>query len=168
MDLKDIKKIVEMMGEHGLTQFKLEQDDSKLELSKKSEVDIDTIQQLMAMAPASPAPAAAPAQAPALAAPAPAPAVSGGEDEASDSPPAGEVAITAELVGTFYRSPGPEEEPFVQTGSEIEENSAVCIIEAMKVMNEIQAGVRGTITKVLVESGTPVQFGETLFHVKPA
>lgn len=163
MDLKDIKKIVELMDEHGLTHFKLEQDDSKLELSKKSDVDIDAIQRLIALSPQPVAPAA-PAPAPGQ----PAASSSGGAEEPTDGPPPGEIEITSELVGTFYRASSPEKDPFVQVGSEVEEDTVVCIIEAMKVMNDITAGVRGTITKTLVENGTPVQFGEPLFYVKPA
>ena len=72
------------------------------------------------------------------------------------------------MVGTFYRTPSPDEDVFVKEGSEVAEDTVVCIVEAMKVMNQIQAGVRGTITKVLVENGTPVQYGDPLFYVKLA
>jgi len=150
------------MDEHGLTHFKLEQDDSKLELSKKADIDVEAIQRLISAAPA---PVAAPSAQPA------APSSDTGTSigaEPTEGPPAGEVEITSELVGTFYRSSSPDADPFVQIGTEVEEDTVVCIIEAMKVMNEITAGVKGTIAKALVENGTPVQYGEPLFYVKPA
>jgi acetyl-CoA carboxylase biotin carboxyl carrier protein len=164
VDLKEIKKIVELMDEHGLTHFKLEQDDSKLELSKKSEIDVDTLQRLMAAVPAAGAPQAPPPQGMA-------PSNTFGEadaDASAEGPPAGEVEITSELVGTFYLASSPEEPPFVEVGTAVLEDTQVCVIEAMKVMNAITAGVKGTITKVLVENGTPVQYGEPLFYAKPA
>jgi acetyl-CoA carboxylase biotin carboxyl carrier protein len=164
VDLKEIKKIVELMDEHGLTHFKLEQDDSKLELSKKSEFDVEALQRLMSSVPAASAP-----QSP-LPPPQPPSNTFGGDDAdtSGDGPPAGEVEITSVLVGTFYLAPSPDSDPFVQIGSVVEEDTQVCVIEAMKVMNAIIAGVKGTITKVLVENGTPVQYGEPLFYVKPA
>ena len=70
------------------------------------------------------------------------------------------------MVGTFYRSPSPESPPFADTGSKIEEKSVVCIIEAMKIMNEIQAEVKGTVVEVLAENGQPVEYGQRLFKVK--
>lgn len=164
MDFKDIKRIVELMDDHGLTHFKLELEGSKLEMKKGA--DIDAIQKLMSLAPpaympSAPVPVAHhPAvAAPAGAPPAPAPAAEGGL-------PAGEVEIKSILVGTFFRSPAPDADVFVKEGSEVSEDTVVCIVEAMKVMNQITAGVKGKITKVLVENGTPVQYGDPLFHVK--
>ncbi|MCB1093659.1 MAG: acetyl-CoA carboxylase biotin carboxyl carrier protein [Verrucomicrobiae bacterium] len=168
MDFKDIKRIVELMDDHGLTHFKLEVEGSTLEMKKGGEIDVDAIQKLMSLAPpayvhaapAQMAPAAAPA-APAAAPSTPAPAADGGLGP-------GEVEIKSILVGTFFRSPSPDADVFVKEGSEVSEDSVVCIVEAMKVMNQITAGVRGKITKVLVENGTPVQYGDPLFHVKLA
>ncbi len=169
VEFKDIKRIVELMDDHGLTHFKLELEDSKLELRKGADIDIDAVQKLMSLAPAHYAPAPHPAPAPAPAAPAaPAPSSLVGVEPSTDGPGPGEVEIKSELVGTFYRSPSPEADPFVKEGSDITEESVVCIVEAMKVMNQIQAGVSGKITKVLVENGTPVQYGDPLFYVKPA
>ena len=164
MDLKDIKKIMELMDTHGLTQFKLEQDDSKLELSKRSGMKLDEIGKLMAMAQPHVVHSAHPSGG---AAPSP---VAGGGDanDSGDGIPAGLIEIPSPMVGTFYRAASPESGPFVQTGDSVEESSVVCIIEAMKVMNEIQSEVKGTIVEVLVENGTPVQYGEPLFRVRPA
>ncbi len=167
MEFKDIKRIVELMDDHGLTHFKLELEESKLELRKGADLDIDAVQKLMSLAPpqymhAPPAPMMAPAPAPS----APAPSSLVGVEPSTDGPGAGEVEIKSVLVGTFYRTPSPDDDPFVKEGSEVAEDTVVCIVEAMKVMNQIQAGVRGTITKVLVENGTPVQYGDPLFYVK--
>lgn len=153
MDFKDIKKIVELMDQHGLSQFKLEQDETKLELKKGGDVDISAVQQLLASAPAHQA-------APAAAAPAAAPAADPG------GLPAGVEEITSPMVGTFYTSPSPDSDTFVKVGDKVSADSTVCIIEAMKVMNEIKAEIDGEIVEVLVENGNAVQFGEPLFHVR--
>ena len=157
MDFKDIKKIVELMDEHGLSQFKLEQDETKLELKKGGDADVSAISQLMAAAPApiAAAPAAAPAALPA-AAPA---ADSGGL-------PAGTEEITSPMVGTFYTASAPDADAFIKVGDKVSAETTVCIVEAMKVMNEIQAEISGEILEILVENGTAVQFGEPLFRVK--
>ncbi|MGB0154048.1 MAG: acetyl-CoA carboxylase biotin carboxyl carrier protein [Verrucomicrobiales bacterium] len=157
MDFKDIKKIVELMDEHGLSQFKLEQDETKLELKKGGDADVSAISQLMAAAPApiAAAPVAAPAAAP-VAAPA----------ADSDGLPAGTEEITSPMVGTFYTASAPDADAFVKVGDKVSAETTVCIVEAMKVMNEIQAEISGEILEILVENGTAVQFGEPLFRVK--
>ena len=78
------------------------------------------------------------------------------------------VEVTAPMVGTFYRAPGPEEPPFVEIGSRISIGQAVCILEAMKLMNELESEVNGEVIEILVENGTPVEFGQVLMRVKPA
>mgnify|MGYP002856586758 FL=1 len=157
MDFKDIKKIVELMDEHGLSQFMLEQDETKLELKKGGDVDVAAISQLMASAPApAAASAAAPATAPAGAAPDPEP----------SGLPAGTEEITSPMVGTFYTASAPDADAFVKVGDRVSADTTVCIVEAMKVMNEIQAEIAGEIVEILVENGTAVQFGEPLFRVK--
>ena len=153
VDLKDIKKIVELMNEHELSYFHLEKEEFNLKLKKGA--DPDTVQPLMMHSPAAaPAPApAAPAAAPAAAAPA----------EAAGS---GDEEITSPMVGTFYTKPAPDAASFVKVGDTVSKGQTLCIIEAMKVMNEIEAEVSGTITTILVEDGTPVQFGDPLFTIK--
>lgn len=145
------------MDEHGLSQFKLEQDETKLELKKGGDADVSAISQLMAAAPAPivAAPAATPAALP-VAAPA---ADSGGL-------PAGTEEITSPMVGTFYAASAPDADAFVKVGDKVSAETTVCIVEAMKVMNEIQAEISGEILEILVENGTAVQFGEPLFRVK--
>ena len=153
MELKDIKKVVQMMKENDLTEFLLEDEACTLQLKRGS----NDAPQVIAAAPqmiaaAAPAIAAAPATAPV-------------DAPAADS---GLVEITSPMVGTFYRSPSPDSDSFSEVGMDIGEESVVCIIEAMKVMNEIKAEVKGTIKKILVDNATPVQFGQPLFLVDPA
>ncbi len=157
MDFKDIKKIVELMNEHGLSQFKLEQDETKLELKKGGDADVSAISQLMAAAPA-----------PIVAAPAATPAALPVAAPAADSSglPAGTEEITSPMVGTFYAASAPDADAFVKVGDKVSAETTVCIVEAMKVMNEIQAEISGEILEILVENGTAVQFGEPLFRVK--
>lgn len=164
MDLKQIKQIVALMAENDLSYFHFENQGSKVELRRGS--DIQAAKELLKHLPvaSSAAPvayAAAPALAPAAAAassvtPAAASAV---------AEPAGPT-INSPMVGTFYRSSAPGEKAFINIGDSVDENSNVCIIEAMKVMNEIKAEMRGTIARVLVEDGKPVQYGQPLFELK--
>ncbi|MDH3346050.1 MAG: acetyl-CoA carboxylase biotin carboxyl carrier protein, partial [Kiritimatiellaceae bacterium] len=149
MELKDIKKVVQLMKENDLTEFLLEDDDCTLQLKRGGQ---DVTQVIAAPQMMAPAPAAAPvAAAPAAAASAPVVEASAADD--------GLVEITSPMVGTFYRSPSPDADSFVEVGSSVNGDSPVCIVEAMKVMNEIQAEVKGTIKKILVDNATPVQFG---------
>jgi acetyl-CoA carboxylase biotin carboxyl carrier protein len=162
LDLKQIKQIVALMAENDLSYFHFENQGSKVELRRGS--DFQAAKELLHSLPmASAAPlavAAAPAAAPTGAAPAPVAAPSAAKAE-----PAGPT-INSPMVGTFYRSPAQGEEPFAKIGDTVDENSNVCIIEAMKVMNEIKAEIRGTIARVLVEDGKPVQYGQPLFELK--
>ena len=149
MDLDDIKAIIDLMKQNDLAVFKLEREGFKLELE--------------AQRPVAPVIAAAvpPAVIPTHTVPANVTGSSGIGEEKSKLK-----EIVSPMVGTFYRAPSPDSAPYVQPGQEINEESVVCIIEAMKVMNEIKAEVRGVIVEVLVENGTPVQFGQPLFRVK--
>ncbi len=163
MDFREIKRIVELMDQHGLSVFKLEQGETKLELKKGGDLDVKAIQNWLASAPApqyAPAYHAAPAPA-AAGAPAAAPLAEGGL-------PANVKEITSPMVGTFYSASSPDAEPFAKVGTKISADSTVCIIEAMKVMNEIKADISGEIVEVLIENGTAVQYGEPLFRVKTA
>jgi acetyl-CoA carboxylase biotin carboxyl carrier protein len=165
-DLKQIREIVGLMAENNLTYFHSEQKGAKLELRRGS--DLEAVKELLQSLPASSGShvsyASAPAPVAAVAAPAPA---------ASAPAPAATAAaavgptINSPMVGTFYRSTAPGEKPLANIGDSVDENSNVCIIEAMKVMNEIKPeGVRGTIARVLVEDGKPVQYGQPLFELK--
>ncbi len=153
MDLKEIRKIVELMNEHGLTDFDMSKDGFHLKMKKGP--DLEALSGLMAAMPtvhAAPAAAApAPAQAPAAAEAAP---VADGNE------------ITSPMVGTFYRRPSPDQPEFVKVGDTVSEGQTLCIIEAMKVMNEIKAETSGTISEVLLDDGTAVQFGDPMFRLK--
>jgi acetyl-CoA carboxylase biotin carboxyl carrier protein len=153
MELKEIKKIVEMMSENDLSEFLLEEEAFTLQLKRGA---AGVVTQMVSAPQMMAAPAAAPV---AAAAPAPAAAVDAN---------AGLIEIKSPMVGTFYSSPSPESPAFVQIGQDITADTVVCIVEAMKVMNEIQAEVKGKIKKVLVDNATPVQFGQALFLVEPA
>lgn len=154
MELKEIKKIVEMMTENDLAEFLLEEEAFTLQLKRGTAGGA----QVVSMPHIVSAPVAAPALQAASAAPAAAP--------VDDT--AGLLQIKSPMVGTFYRSSAPDADPFVQVGQDVSADTVVCIIEAMKVMNEIQAEVKGKIKKILVDNATPVQFGQVLFLVEPA
>ncbi len=152
MDLQEIRRIVELMNEHGLTHFDLTKKDFHLKLKKGA--DLDDLRALMSSFPSAPmaAPAAA---APAAAAPA-----------AAAAPVAVGDEITSPMVGTFYRKPAPDAPLFVEVGSTVSIGQTICIIEAMKVMNEIKAEKAGTICECVAEDGNPVQYGDVLFRIK--
>lgn len=146
---------MELMNKHNLSLFHLEKEGVTIKLKKG--IDSDDLRALMP--PAAPVSAGQVAAAsPSAESPSPAPQV-----EASN-----ESEIASPMVGTMYRSPAPDAEPFVKVGDQVSEDTIVCIIEAMKVMNEIKAETHGVITKVLVDDGMPVQYGQPLFLVAPA
>ena len=154
MELKDIKAVIDLMKKNDLSVFEMEKDGFKLKLQKGAG------DQTVFAAPANGLPASAPpAVAPAPVAPA-VPAVQETEKGASLR------EIVSPMVGTFYRAGSPESPPFVDIGKEVTEETVVCIIEAMKVMNEIKAEAKGVIAEIVAESGKPVQFGQVLFRVR--
>ena len=155
MDLTEIKKIVKLMDDHGLSQFQYEKEDFNLKLKKG--VDLDEIQSLLGSVSSGPAPVAP------IAAPAPVAAAPAAESAAPE--PAGE-EVSSPMVGTFYRKASPESPNFVEVGDAVSEGQTLCIIEAMKVMNEIKAEKTGTIAQVCVDDGNSVQFGDALFRLQ--
>jgi len=164
LDLKQIRQIVALMAENDLSYFHFEQDGAKLELRRGS--DWDACKDLLKSVPMPQGQPInyAPQVQPMVAAPAPvSPAASG-----VAAAPVEEVGptINSPMVGTFYRSPSPNDEVFIKIGDSVDENTTVCIIEAMKVMNEIKAEARGTVTRILAEDGKPVQYGQPLFELK--
>jgi acetyl-CoA carboxylase biotin carboxyl carrier protein len=156
MELDQIKAIISMMKENDLSEFSMEQDGLKMRIKRGPEGFQQSVVQI-------PAPVAA-AQ-PQLAAAAPAPAAS--QTEPSAAAEAGLKHVISPMVGTFYRSPSPDASAYAEVGQEVDEETVVCIIEAMKVMNEIKAEVKGVITDVLVENAKAVEFGQKLFAVRP-
>lgn len=151
MDFDEIKKIVDLMAEKGLTEFEMEREGTRLILRKG-----------VCAAVAAPAPANAPASAPVAPPSAPAPSAGVAEPPESDL-----VEVKAPFVGTFYRAPAPDAEPYVVPGQEVGPETVLCIVEAMKVMNEIKAEMRGILREVLVENALAVQFGQPLFRIQP-
>ncbi len=152
MELQEIRRIVELMNEHGLTHFDLTKKDFHLKLKKGA--DLDDLRGLLAALPSV-------QHAPALSTPAPAaaPAIAA-------APVADGADITSPMVGTFYTKPAPDAPNFVDVGSTVSVGQTLCIIEAMKVMNEIKAERTGTITACIAEDCTPVQYGDVLFRIK--
>lgn len=160
MDLKQIKQIIELIKRSELTEFEFEEEGFKIKVKRGAGG------QPMIMTPAStsahPFPAAPAADAHPSAAPAQ-PAAPAGGAAADDT---GFAYVKSPMVGTFYKSASPESPAFVSVSSKVEEKSVVCIIEAMKIMNEIQAETKGTVVEVLVENGQPVEYGQRLYKVK--
>lgn len=153
MDLKDIKAIIDLMKKNAISEFEMERQDFKIKLKRgmlgggggaayDEGAPVTYIQ--------------APSSAPQVAA-AVAPAATPGESE-----------IKSPMIGTFYRSPSPESAPYIEVGMEVTPDTVVCIIEAMKVMNEIKAEAKGVITQIVAENSKPVEFGQPLFKIRPS
>jgi acetyl-CoA carboxylase biotin carboxyl carrier protein len=156
VDLKDIKAIIDLMKKNSLSEFELEKQDFKIKLKRGPGGFVAApVDDNPGLAYAIPAPAVAIAAAPA-ASPVAAPAASSGGLE-----------IKSPMIGTFYRSPSPESDEYVEIGSEVNPETVVCLIEAMKVMNEIKAECKGVVTEILVDNAKPVEFGQPLFKIKP-
>jgi acetyl-CoA carboxylase biotin carboxyl carrier protein len=162
LDLKQIKQIIDLMKRSELSEFAIEEEGLKLKI-RRSANGLPVVSSGSSNAPFAyeQAPAAAPAASPA---PAAAPAAPAAAAPAGDE--AGVIYIKSPMVGTFYRSGSPESKPYAEVGTKVVETSVVCIIEAMKIMNEIQAELKGTILETLVENGQPVEYGQKLFKVK--
>ena len=155
MDIKEIKAVIDLMRKNSLAEFEYEKDGTKIRIrrgpngepqifttSHPSAPSLQSIPQTQSPpAPSTPAPAPAPVLLP---------------------------SINSPMVGTFYGSPAPDAPPYLSVGTAVTPESVVCIIEAMKVMNEIKAEMSGTITEILVESGKPVEFGKPLFRIRPS
>ncbi len=156
MDLRDIKAIIDLMKKNSISEFELEKQDFKIRLKRGANGVVPT------MTYEDGAVIQTMAQQPMLLAGGPS-----GSTPQSASAVAHEQEIKSPMIGTFYRSPSPESPPYVDVGTEVSPETVVCIIEAMKVMNEIKAEVSGVISQVLVENAKPVEFGQPLFKSKP-
>lgn len=160
LDLQDIRQIVDLMAQNDLSVFNLKHGTFEIQLRRGC--DIEAAKDLLSKMPIPAVAAAAPQQIIAAPAPvAPAPVAAPSPAAESHGP-----TINSPMVGTFYRAPGAGEKPFVSIGDTVDENTVVCIIEAMKVMNEIKAEASGTIVRVLIDDGKPVQYGQALFELK--
>ena len=161
LSLSDVKELLAAFTDADVAELTLEHGDFRLCLKKQGGV----VAPLMAAAQA-PAPAHGPAPAAAVAAPLP----TAPQPEAAPPAPAATrvLTINAPMVGTFYRSPSPEAPPFVDVGDHVKPGQTVCIVEAMKLMNEIESEVSGKVLRVLVENGQPVEYGQPLIELEPA
>lgn len=155
MDLKDIKAIIDLMKKNSISEFELEKQDFKIKLKRggNGPTQASSIDETQA-------PMLLPSQSSSV----PASLIPVGGQPASS---ASELDIKSPMVGTFYRAPSPESGNYVEVGTEVNPESIVCIIEAMKVMNEIKAEAKGVVTQVLVDNSKPVEFGQALFKIRP-
>lgn len=161
MKAKEIQDLIDFISKSGLEEVNIETEEFKIKVKRSSDAQVRIVEQAAAPAPATPpAPAAAPAAA--AAAPAAAPAPKAGGDESKY------VTIKSPMIGTFYRSPSPDADVFVKVGDKVKPGQAVCIIEAMKLFNEIESEISGTIVKVLVDNASPVEYDQPLFLVDPS
>ena len=146
MDLRKLKKLIDLVQESGISELEITEGEEKVKIVKGGGVSV-------LPGPASAAPAAEPRTGAALAAP------------AASEPEAGQEGhvVKAPMVGTFYRSPSPDAKVFVEVGQTVKEGDTICIIEAMKLMNEIEADASGVVKAILVENGQPVEYGQPLF-----
>jgi acetyl-CoA carboxylase biotin carboxyl carrier protein len=154
VDIKDIKAIIDLMKKNSVSEFELEKQDFKIRLKRgfgsgitvagSEEAQTITYMQAPAVLPVAASAASLATAAASL-----------------------ETEIKSPMIGTFYRAPSPESAPYVEVGTEVHPETVVCIIEAMKVMNEIKAEARGVVTQVLVDNAKPVEFGQPLFKIRP-
>jgi acetyl-CoA carboxylase biotin carboxyl carrier protein len=149
-DFDDIERMVELMDAHGLEEFELEQEGRRVRLRKASRSHVTSVGADEPVSGAS--------------VPAPSPIEQPGATDDND----GLVVVKSPIVGTFFEAADPDADPFVNVGSSVRRGQVLCIIEAMKLMNEIDAEVSGEIVSIFVENGQPVQYGEQLFAIKPA
>lgn len=155
MDVKDIRLLIKMITETDISEFEMENAEEKIRIKRGAQPEVIHYQapQSVMVAPSAPSPQVVAEPAKAQAAPAAAP------EKGS--------AITSPIVGTFYRSPAPDAPPYVEVGQVVEKGQVLCIVEAMKLMNEIEADFRCKILKISKENAQPVEYGEVLFMVEP-
>jgi acetyl-CoA carboxylase biotin carboxyl carrier protein len=162
LDLKQIKQVIDLMKRSELSEFEFEEEGFKIKIKRGTGGQpIVTSAPLLSAHPFSLAP-----QASEGAMPAPKSAGNQSSGQGAGADEAGYTFVKSPMVGTFYRSPSPENPSFVEVNAKVDEKTVVCIIEAMKIMNEIQAETKGTVVEVLVENGQPVEYGQRLFKVK--
>ncbi|HEX8735112.1 MAG TPA: acetyl-CoA carboxylase biotin carboxyl carrier protein [Pyrinomonadaceae bacterium] len=162
LNMEELRELAELVDAHGFTDFEFENETIRVRLSKQAAPQIVQAVQPLAAAPVQAA--AAPAQAaPAAKTETPHPGAKADAEAAADEDL---YKIPSPIVGTFYRSPAPDKDPYVQIGSKVAPETVVCIIEAMKLMNEILAEVSGEVVKIYVENGQPVEYGQPLFGIR--
>lgn len=156
MDLKDIKAIIDLMKKNSVSEFELERQDFKIRLKRGGVqvVQYEDVSAPLHIPSSGQVPGAIPVSTAPVVVTAPA-------------APSNLAEIKSPMIGTFYRAPSPESGDYVEIGSEVNPDTVVCIIEAMKVMNEIKAEVRGVITEILIDNAKPVEFGQPIFRIRP-
>jgi acetyl-CoA carboxylase biotin carboxyl carrier protein len=159
MDIRKVKKLIELLEESGVSEIEIKEGEESVRISRHPTGTVHTISSPMAYAPAATMGGGAPVGA------ASAPAAAGAAPPAAPSYPPDQ-AVTAPMVGTFYSAPAPGAKPFVEVGSEVKQGDVLCIIEAMKMMNQIECDKAGRVVSVLVKNGDPVEFGQTLFVIE--
>lgn len=148
MNLKELKEMIALMNENNLVEIEIEREGLRIRIKKGISGIPEITEEKYIIQPSAAALAAAPSK-------------------EAEVPTVKRVEIKAPMVGTFYRAPAPDAPPFVEVGDEIEPGQIICIIEAMKLMNEIKAEIKGRITEVLVDNAAPVEFGQVLFFIEP-
>jgi acetyl-CoA carboxylase biotin carboxyl carrier protein len=143
VDLEQLRELIRLLDESNLTEIEVEQDDDRIRVRRDPAVVVGSATQSVAPASAAEATAA--------------------EQAAADD---NGLYVTSPFVGTFYRAPSPDGDPFVEVGDEVVVGQILCIVEAMKLMNEIEAETAGTVVEVLVENGKPVEYGDRLFRIE--
>jgi acetyl-CoA carboxylase biotin carboxyl carrier protein len=158
VDIRKVKKLIELLEESGIAELEITEGEESVRISRYGG---QAVAQVVQAAPAAPQPSVAPAPAPAPTVAHPAAAAS-----AEKAAPVAENVVTAPMVGTYYASPAPGAKPFVDIGTEVQVGTTLCIIEAMKMMNQIESDKAGRITAILVKNGEPVEFGQPLFVIE--
>ena len=162
VDVQQLERLLDFMADHDLEEFEYEHAGLRIRLRKSPPAARTVVAQPGAARQAAPVPVEAPSQAPAEA-------VASAPEHPPAAPPAEELHIVkSPIVGTFYGAPSPDAPAFVKVGDEIQAGQVVCIIEAMKLMNEIEADAKGELVRVLVENAQPVEYGQPLFAIRPA
>jgi len=158
MDLRKLKKLIDLVQESGIAELEITEGEERVRIARGGVLNVTPLS--APSAAASPAPTAAP---PAGLVPATAPAAA----PATGEPVPGQEGhvVRSPMVGTFYRAPAPDAKPFIEVGGVVKEGQTICVIEAMKLMNEIEADASGTIRAILVENGQPVEYGQALFII---
>ncbi|NNG12893.1 MAG: acetyl-CoA carboxylase biotin carboxyl carrier protein [Halobacteria archaeon] len=149
MDIRKVKKLIELLEESQVAEIEIHEGEESVRISRTTQAMQAVVPQMMAAPPVAPAPAAAPVPA---------------TPEAEEQIPEGHT-VTSPMVGTFYEAPSPGAKPFVEVGQQVSAGDALCIIEAMKMLNQIEADKSGKVTARLAENGQPVEFGQPLFVI---
>jgi acetyl-CoA carboxylase biotin carboxyl carrier protein len=153
MDIRKVKKLIELLEESGISEIEISEGEESVRISRYPKPGTVTMTQGPVAAPAPAAPAAAPPPAAAAA-------------QETVPPPIRGQQVTAPMVGTFYSGPAPGSKPFVEIGTEVKPGDTLCVIEAMKMMNQIESEFAGRVVSILVENGSPVEFGQPLFVIE--